>query len=414
MPIIYNGEPIEIAEGRGDLRFSSMPFDQWVQGGQLPMIGDRVVSYANLFATQWVIAAAVMRMLTWSVRVPLKVYRRTGDDSRERVREGDHPLAAAIASPWERGSRADLVQSLLGSLLVHGNSLERVLSGAGGSIRFDPILWGRAAPIKAFEKRISGWKVTEDGAEESVPADQVVHLAWWSPLGPTGISPLQQLGTTVRIEEAAQRYQQGYLKNSARPPSYVKAPQGVALDKETRDEIRASLDSLAGAEAAGRPPLFPGGLEWLGISHNAHEAELIEQRKLTREEVAAVYQIPPPMMGILDKATYSNIETQREMSYTDSLGPPLVLIEQTLNAQLVRGLLREDDVYVEFDFGHVLRGDRLKEMQALRLAISSALMTPNEGRTALNLPQSDEEAAEALYLPANNLRPLGSTEEVGA
>jgi phage portal protein BeeE len=113
------------------------------------------------------------------------------------------------------------------------------------------------------------------------------------------------------------------------------------------------------------------------------------------------------LIGILDRATFSNIETQREMFYTESLGPPLVLLEQALNAQLVRGQLREDEVYVEFDFAGVLRGDRLKEVQALREAIDSSLMTPNEGRSTLNLPRSDAPGMDDFYFRANNLRAMG-------
>jgi hypothetical protein len=86
----------------------------------------------------------------------------------------------------------------------------------------------------------------------------------------------------------------------------------------------------------------------------------------------------------------------------------MVLIEQTINAQIIRDLLREEDVFVEFDFAGVLRGDRLKEVEALRAAIASALMTPNEGRSVLNQPKSDDPAMNEFYLPTNNLAPVGT------
>jgi hypothetical protein len=80
-----------------------------------------------------------------------------------------------------------------------------------------------------------------------------------------------------------------------------------------------------------------------------------------------------------------------------------VLIEQALNAQLVRALLREDDVYVEYDFAGVLRGDRLKEVEALREAIGTGAAHPNEARAIDNRPRSDDEGMDDFYLPTNNL-----------
>jgi HK97 family phage portal protein len=416
-----SGEPVEVGPGRGDLRYSSMPADQWfalggARGG-LQLVGGKTVSHARLFSEQPWIASAVMRMLTWSVRVPLKCYRRVSDDDRVRLGPSDHPLAAAIRGPWEGAGQYQLVQALLGPLLVHGNGLVDVDEGARGAIRFDDLDWRTVQPIKASLRRIAGWKVREDGEERELSADRVVHAAWWSPAGPTGVSPLRQLGTTVRLEDAAQRYAESYLKHSARPSSAVTASKEfLGLEREKREkllaQLRGDIDTLyAGPENAGRPVLVPPGLSWDTVAHTAVEAELIKSRIVAREEVMGVYLIPPAMVGILDKANYANMGAQREMAYTDGLGPPLVLIEQAFNAQVVRHLLREDDIYLEFDFAGVLRGDRLKEIQALREAIDGGLMTRNEGRAVLNLPRSDQTGMDDFYYQANNARPVGDTDE---
>jgi HK97 family phage portal protein len=408
-------EPVEIAPGRGDLRQASW-LGPDVFATSLMLIGNKPISYAKLFQTQPWIAAAVMRMITWAIRVPLKVYRRTGEDSRIRLRPGDHPLADAVVTPWERGSQAQLLMSLLGPVLVHGNSVTHVQSGAGDALVFDPKDWRFAQPIRPWRDSLEGFKFDTDQPEfaQEVSIDEVLHVAWWSPAGLLGTSPLMQLGITLRIEDAAQRWQQSMFQNGARPPSAVMADVAfLGLEREEREEILKNLREditrlYAGPENAGRPALLPPGLEWKPVGHTAEEAELIDQRKVNRDEIAAVYMIPPPMLGILDKATYANIETQHEMIYTDCLGPPLVLIEQAINAQVVRHMLREDDVYCEFDFGGVLRGDRLTEINALRGAISSALMTPNEGREKLNMPKSDDPGMNDFYLPMNNLAPVGS------
>jgi HK97 family phage portal protein len=407
--------PLQVAPGRGNLEFTSGFMPTFPTA--LRMLGNRTVSFSRIFMSQPWVAAAVMRMLTWGVRVPLRVYRRTGLDPADKIQlhPGDHPFADAIYKPHGRGGQIQLTMSMLGPLLVHGNAVNRVAIGRSGEITINPKDWRFCRPIMPFRDTIDGFTFDYDSPmyREDVSIDEVLHVAWWSPIGPVGTSPLQQLGVTLQIEDSAQRWQRSLLANGARPPSALTvAPEFLGLEAAERKQILKQLrediiNIYSGPEAAGTPALLPPGLEWKGVGHTAVEAELIDQRKINREEVAAVYLIPPPLMGILDRATYSNIETQRDMTYTDCLGPPLVLCEQAINAQIARDLLQEPDVFVEYDFGAVLRGDRLKEIDAIRDGIATALFSPNEGRGILNLKKSEDQAMDQFYLPFNNLQPVG-------
>jgi HK97 family phage portal protein len=408
--------PVEIAPGRGDLRVMSGFYPAFPTA--LSLVGHKTVSFARLYMSQPWVAAAVDWMVRKAVRVPFHIYRRNGDDPADRTRlhPGEHPLADAVAAPWNRGSTMDLVQAMLAPLLVHGNSTTVVENGAGGKVEFVPKDFRFCRPIMPFRDSIAGFTFDYDQPSfmDEVPIDRVLHCKWWSPTGPIGVSPLQQLGVTIQIEDAAQRWQRSMLHQGARPSGAVSmTPEFLGLKQAEREQIilqvRRDLRELySGPENAGKPALLPPGLTWMGINTTAIEAELIEQRKITREEVSAVYQIPPPLLGILDRATYSNIQTQRDMTYTDVLGGPLVMLEQTFNGQIVRDLLQEPDLFGEFNFGAVLRGDPLAEIDALRDAIASALMTPNEGRSMLKLKQDENPAMDEFYFPSNNLTPVGT------
>ena len=415
--------PVQVGPGRGDLRYSAGFVPTFPTA--LGLIGHRAVSFARIFQSQPWVAAAVMRMLTWAVRVPLKTYQRGSDDpnDRQRVRSGDHPIATMLENPWPGGTAAQLIMNLLGPILVHGNSVSVVNdSNRSGAITLTPKDWRFTRPLMPWRASLEGFQFDVDTpvfmSEESI--DKVLHLAWWSPIGPIGTSPLMQLGTSIQIEDAAQRYQRSVFVHGGRPPSAIVAQESfLGIKPEERRAIMAQLrldiDQLyGGPENMGKPALLPPGLDWKPIGGTAVEAALVEQRKLSREEVAAVYLIPPPLMGILDRATYANIGVQREMTYTDCLGPPLILLEQCINAQIVRDLLQEDDIFVEFDFGGVLRGDRLQEIDALRDAIATALLSPNEGRAVLNLPQVDVPAMDEYWMPTNNLSPMSLAAEGGA
>jgi HK97 family phage portal protein len=366
------------------------------------------------------IAAATMWLLKRACRVPLKVYQRgTGDDdggNDEALEPGDHPLADAIAKPWDRGSTIDLVMAMLGPVLVHGNSVIEVDDTTPGQVAFLPHDWRFTRPIMPNRTTIYGFIFDADilNQRKDVSVEKILHTRWWSPAGPIGTSPLQQLGVTLQIEDAAQRYQRAIFAHGARPPSAIVASDSfLGIDPAQKRAIMAQLrqdimEIYSGPENAGRPALLPPGLDWKPIGHSSVEVELIDQRKITREEVCAVYDLPLlPLLGLDVKGTAASVQILRDMIYTEAVGPPLVLLENAFNSQVVRDLMKWDDVYVQFDFSAVLRGDRLAEIDAIRQAIASALMTPNEGRDVLDLPSSDKDGMDDFYLPFNNLQPVG-------
>jgi phage portal protein BeeE len=61
------------------------------------------------------------------------------------------------------------------------------------------------------------------------------------------------------------------------------------------------------------------GMEPKPLTLTAEEAQYIETRKLNREEVCAAYDMPPPVVHILDRATFSNITEQMRSMYRDTM-----------------------------------------------------------------------------------------------
>jgi HK97 family phage portal protein len=147
--------------------------------------------------------------------------------------------------------------------------------------------------------------------------------------------------------------------------------------------------------------VLDGGLDWKPLGGSAVDAQMLETRTFTRDEVCAVYDIPPPMVGILDRATFSNIDEQHRMLYQDTLGPWLVNLESTLQTQLIDPELRWKDMFIEFDLDEVLRGDVEKRSQAYQRFLMAGAYTPNEIRRMENNPMIDNPLADAIYVPLN-------------
>lgn len=412
--------PLEVGPGRGDLNYSSGFVPTFPTA--LALVGNRALSFARIFMSQPWIYACVTRMLTYAIRVPLKTYRKSGDEnSRERVLPGEHPLASMIEKPWDRGSTVDFLLAALGAYFVHGNAVFDIQTNRDGSLSLIEKDWRHCMPIMPYRDTLAGFAFDVDipsrRYEETI--DKVLHVRSWSPVGPIGTSPLQALGVTLQIEDAAQRFQRALFQNGTRPPSAITASEAfMGIDPKERQailrQVRQDLTAIySGPDNAGKPALLPFGLTWNSVGQTTNEAELIEQRKITREEICGVYLMPPTLVGILQYAIKSNIQEQRAMAYTDCLGPPLVLLEALINSQIARDLLHDDEVFVEFDFSAVLRGNRIEQIGALRDAVGSAMINPNEAREELAMPRVDDPSMDRYYLPVNNLQPIGTPASSG-
>jgi HK97 family phage portal protein len=62
---------------------------------------------------------------------------------------------------------------------------------------------------------------------------------------------------------------------------------------------------------AGRPMLLDGGLKWEQLTIDPVDAQLLESRKFSGEEICRIFRVPPAMVGFGDKS--SNWGTGKEV-----------------------------------------------------------------------------------------------------
>lgn len=412
---VSDGQIVTQGGHRTGLAAPSRPLSDLFDGdGAVPLIGGRLVSYSSLYRQQWAVAVAVNKLVRQISRLPLKAYKRQADGQRVRQRTG--LLAGLMETPWPRAGATHLKQAMMMPALVHGSgALRKVRDVPGGPVReLRPLTWSKLTVHDVTATEIGLWETTEAGHPRYIESSDVILLAFRGLDSPLGVSPLQQLGVTLSIEDAAARHQQAIFRNGARPMTAVEVqrdylPVDPAKRQEAFGNLRQDIDELyVSPEQQGKPWLLPPGLAISPVGQSAVEVELIDQRKLAREETLSVYDVSPPMVGLLERSSFNNITELHRMLYVTVLGVWLTLGEETIGAQLINDepSLRGDQ-FVEYDLSEVLKGDLLQRSQALALQIGYGLLTIDEGRaienrTAFGLP----ETTLPLY-PANNLKVAG-------
>lgn len=366
-------------------------------------------AYARIYASQPWVAAAVNKLARGVARLPLKTYRDTPEGDREYLRPRDtpaHPLPVLFSRPYPRGSRFKLIEATVGSLAVWSKAAWwKYRPGPGRApVELWPLPWQYMQHHVGGELGVESFEYNGPAGRKFFLPDDVVFFEWWSPAGEAGTSPLEQLRITLALEDAGRRYAVSSFANGVRPSGALKIPR--TLEPGEKEELRAELQTMnGGPDAAFRLALLDGGMEWVPFSGNAVDAQTIEHRKLNREEVCAVFDIPPPVLHILDRATFSNISEQNKALYRETLGPWNGLLEDTIEAQLIWGEADFAGTTVEIDLNKVLEADLIQRAQSYRLLETT--LTANErraleNRRAIGSVDDDTNPANGILYPLNS------------
>jgi len=371
--------------------------------GSLTFYNRYAYDYATIYKTQPNVRTCVDFLARNIAQLGLHVFQRVGETDRQRLR--DHPLAQLLARPLPpefKLTRYKLIESLVADLGIYFNAYWlklRVASGAMGLLPIPPVymtVYGTLYPTR-YEINVGTWRKTFQPAE-------IVHFRGYNPENPAfGLSPMETLRRILAEEHAMGEYREYFWRNSARMNGVIERPADAPEWTQTaRERFKAEFEALyAGDENSGKTAILEEGMTWKEASFNAQESEYLGGKKLTREECARAYHIPPPMVGILDHATFSNIKEQHKNLYQDCLGPWLAMIEEEIALQLTTDFESGNDVYCEFNIQEKLQGSFEEQTAAYQSAVGAPYMTRNEARARQNLPSV--EGGDELVTPLNVL-----------
>lgn len=359
--------------------------------------------YATLYRTQPNVRTCVDFLSRNIAQLGLHVFRRVSDV--DRVRLIDHPYPRIIKQPLPakyKMTEYRFKESIISDLGIYFNAyLLKIRQDDQLSLLRIPPEY--VTPMGNLVPR--EYEVMIEGRLKTFEPDEIVHFRGYNPENPiSGLSPLETLRRVLAEEHEMGNYREGFWKNSARMSGIIKRPaMAPEWSEAARKRFLAEFKELyGGGNNSGETAVLEEGMEWEQNSFNARESEYLGGRKLTREECARAYHIPPPLVGILDHATFSNITEQHKQLYMDTLGPWLVSIEQDLDLQLKPEFPDVEGIYSEFNIAEKLRGNFEERTKALQSAIGRPWMTADEGRARENLPQLGGDAGE-LVTPLNVL-----------
>lgn len=357
--------------------------DGWVPDGQRGDAGevvtdDSVLSLSAVWACVNLLAGTIASL-------PIMVYRT--DAKGERTIARDHALYRILHdSPNFDQTAVDFWEFICASIELWGNAYARILRSSTAITGLHPV-----APNLVSVRRLATgtieYRWTESGKAYVETDATMLHIRGFggNPLG--GMSTLHFGRHAFSLARAIDRSAGGMFKNGLRPSGVLTFEKWLSPEQRALSESKLT-EKFLGAMNAGRPLILEGGTKWEQLTISPEDAQMLESRGFSVEEICRFFGVPPHMVGHTAKSTSwgTGLEQQTLGFQKFTLRRRLKRIEQALEKQLLTPQDRALGITIEFNIEGLLRGDSGARSSFYQSALSNGWMTINEVRALENMP----------------------------
>jgi len=335
---------------------------------------------------------SAIKLLSESVAgLPIQVYRREGANKEVDRENPAFSILHSEPNPWM--DSFSFHQTMMTDVLLHGNAYAIIHRDGTEKPKYLEIIDPTKVQVSIKTKK---WYAIE-GRDNKIPDRNMIHILGLSWDGITGNSPIRACQEAIGLGLAAEKFGANFFGNGANMTGVLEAPFAMTPDQQAN--LAKTWDKKnAGIDKSGGTAVLEGGLKYTRIGIPPEQAQFILTRKFQVTEIARIFNLPPHLVGDLERSTNNNIEQQSIEFVTYSLLPWVKRFEQEYN----RKLFSASDtgvVFAEFNLSGLLRGDALTRAAYYKSRWEIGSMSDNEIRALEN--QNPIEGGDKHFVPMN-------------
>jgi PBSX family phage portal protein len=220
--------------------------------------------------------------------------------------------------------------------------------------------------------------------------NEIIHLKEYSPLNTFyGIPDIMAAMPSLVGDQLASQYNIDYFENKA-VPRYVVTLKGAKLSGDAEDKMFRFLQT--GLKAQSHRTLYiplPGDsdtnkveFKMEPIENGIQDGSFKEYRKQNRDDILIAHQVPMSKLGGAD-AGGSAAALSQDRTFKEQVSRPA----QRHLEKIVNKIIKEKTDVLELKFNELTLTDEIAQSQILERYVKTQVMTPNEAREKLDLPQ---------------------------
>lgn len=347
------------------------------------------LTYSTIFACVRVIAETIATL-------PLFLYKVKGNN---KVKAREHNLYSILHdAPNLECTSVSFFESLITQILLTGNGFAEIIKDNFNNILELHIL--DANKIRVYRDNYNNivYEYNDDGKIISLSKRQVLHIAGLGWNGIIGYSPIALMRRQIATGIYQDNFALDFFSNGVKKVPILSHPNRISKEaKESmKESFRKSWDNGI--------VVLEEGITVNPITMNLSDAQFLESRRFSVEEICRIFRVPPHLIGDLSRSTNNNIEHQSIEFVTHTIRPWCVRIERALNNFLLN--IKEKGKYtIEFMLDGLLRGDTLTRQQSNQIKLNNGILTRNQWRQQENMNEVEDEYGND-YFCSQQIRPI--------
>lgn len=354
----------------------------WIGGGKSDS-GIEVNESSSLkFSAVWNAATILSGAIS---TIPVKVFQKDSEGNKEE--RSNHPAASLVGKLPN-----DLVSgsTFKGAGMVHDLLWGNFYAAIARNGRGDPVSLGLLDPSRTSPEKKNGRIVyvtrIDSNREIEIELQDIIHVPGLSTDGIKGLSVISHARNAIGLGLATEKFGSKFFSNGANLNGVIEHP-GDFKSEEDKKKFRLSWQKVySGTDNALKTAVLTHGMKYTSIGIPPEDAQFLETRKFSVNEIARWFNLPPHMLKDLDRATFSNIEQQAIEFVVHSLRPWVVKWEEEFERKLLTEEQKRSGQWeISFNMNALLRGDSEAQGRFIDQMIKNGVYNLDDGRKFLGM-----------------------------
>lgn len=332
-------------------------------------------------------------------QLPIRLYRSDGIKKIQMHSGREHQIFTVRPNPYQTWQ--ELIEQYVTSMELLGRFAAQVKRNRYGNV-YEIVPFRHQANVRSEMNHLGQvyytYATNDNKGVKTVQTyepSEIMFIKAFSLDGFTGISTISQCALAIGSAVAGEEHTAALFQNGAMPMGVLQT-DGTLDDEEQIQRLRKQWNDLhSGSKNSGKTAILEAGLKYQSLTMSAVDAQLIEQRKFSREQIASMFRVPLSLLQASTGMKYNNVEQTNLSFFRDALMPLAQKLENNVNLILPAGhsIKMDEKVFV--------RGDRKALVDTVKTEVESGLCSVNEGRVELG--RDPIEGGDVFAIKTNNL-----------